>query len=257
MADHSAFSLTGQTAMVTGASSGLGAHFAAVLARAGAKVALAARRTDRLEALATKIKAAGGTAHAVALDVTDPASIAAGFGAAESALGPITILINNAGVPSQSSFLQVSGKEWRDTLAVNLDGVFAVGQEAARRMAKAGTGGSIINIASILGFANPKTLSAYCASKAAVLSLTRSMALELARDRIRVNAIAPGYFSTEINAGFLDTEPGKKMVARIPMRRFGALPDLDGPLLLLASDAGRFMTGSVITVDGGQLLVGV
>ena len=257
MSDHPTFSLIGHAVLVTGASSGLGAHFAATLARAGAKVALAARRTDRLEALAANIKAAGGAAHAVALDVTDPASIVAGFDTAEAALGPITILVNNAGIPSQSSFLQVSGKEWRDTLAVNLDGVFAVGQEAARRMAMGGAGGSIINIASILGFANAKTLSPYCASKAAVVSLTKSMALELARDRIRVNAIAPGYFSTEINAGFLDTEPGKKMVARIPMRRFGSLPDLDGPLLLLASDAGRFMTGSVITVDGGQLLVGV
>ena len=160
-------------------------------------------------------------------------------------------------MPSQSSFLRISEKEWRDTLAVNLDGVFAVGQEGAARMARAGKGGSIINIASIMGFANAKTLSPYCASKAAVISLTKSMALELARDRIRVNAIAPGYFSTEINAGFTETEAGKKMVARIPMRRFGNVPDLDGPLLLLASDAGRFMTGSVVTVDGGQLLVGV
>ena len=257
MAETNRFSLAGQTALVTGASSGLGHHFATVLAAAGARVAVAARRIDRLEALATKIKSAGGTAHAVTLDVTDPASITHAFDATEAALGPISILINNAGVPSESPFLKISTKEWRDTLAVNLDGVFAAGQEAARRMAKHGNGGSIINIASILGFANAKTLSPYCASKAAVVSLTKSMALELARDKIRVNAIAPGYFSTEINAGFLDTEPGKKMVARVPMRRFGNLPDLDGPLLLLASDAGRFMTGSVITVDGGQLLVGV
>ena len=251
------FSLAGRVALVTGASSGLGQHFANVLAAAGAKVAVAARRTDRLEALARSIRTSGGTAHAVALDVTDREAIAAGFDAAEAALGPISILINNAGVPSQSTFLDVSTKEWRDTLSVNLDGVFGVGQEAAARMARHGHGGSIINIASILGFANAKTLSPYCASKAAVISLTKSMALELARDKIRVNAIAPGYFSTEINAGFLDTESGKKMVARVPMRRFGDLPDLDGPLLLLASDAGRFMTGSVITVDGGQLLVGV
>ena len=257
MAHSDPFSLAGHTALVTGASSGLGAHFATVLARAGAKVALAARRTDRLEAIAAKITAAAGAAHAVALDVTDAASVTSAFAAAEAALGPVSILINNAGVPSQSTFLQVSGKEWRDTIAVNLDGVFTVGQEAAGRMAKRGQGGVIINIASILGFANAKTLSPYCASKAAVVSLTKSMALELARERIRVNAIAPGYFSTEINAGYLDTEPGKKMVARVPMRRFGNLPDLDGPLLLLASDAGRFMTGSGITVEGGQLLVGV
>ena len=257
MASRNQFSLAGQTALVTGASSGLGAHFASVLAEAGAKVVVTARRTDRLEALSAKIHHAGGTALPVALDVTDAASIASAFNLVETTLGPITILINNAGVPSQSSFLNISIKEWRDTIAVNLDGVFAVGQEAARRMAKAGNGGSIINIASILGFANAKTLTPYCASKAAVVSLTKSMALELARDRIRVNAIAPGYFSTEINAGFTDTDAGKKMTARIPMRRFGNLPDLDGPLLLLASDAGRFMTGSVLTVDGGQLLVGV
>ena len=257
MANLEAFSLTGQTALVTGASSGLGAHFAQVLAAAGAKVVVAARRVDRLERLAAEIKSTGGTAVSVPLDVTQSASISAAFDAGELALGPISILINNAGVPSHSTFLKISSSEWRDTLAVNLDGVFAVGQEAANRMARRANGGAIINIASILGFANAKTLSPYCASKAAVISLTKSMALELARDRIRVNAIAPGYFSTEINAGFTDTEPGKKMVARIPMRRFGNLPDLDGPLLLLASDAGRFMTGTVLIVDGGQLLVGV
>ena len=257
MPDADRFSLAGQTALVTGASSGLGRHFAAVLAAAGAKVAVAARRVDRLDALAAEIMAAGGTAHAVALDVTDDASITAAFDSAEAALGPVTILINNAGVPSHAPFLKTTGAEWRNTMSVNLDGVFAVGRQAAERMAQRGQGGAIINIASIMGFANARTLAPYCASKAAVLSLTRSMALELARDRIRVNAIAPGYFNTEINAGFTETEGGKKMVARIPMRRFGNLPDLDGPLLLLASDAGRFMTGSVLTVDGGQLLVGV
>jgi NAD(P)-dependent dehydrogenase (short-subunit alcohol dehydrogenase family) len=253
----SPFSLAGQTALVTGASSGLGAHFAAVLAGAGAKVALAARRLDRLQALAADITASGGQAVAVPLDVTDATSIGAAFDTAEKHLGPVTILVNNAGVPSQSPILNVTADEWRSTLAVNLDGVFAVGREGAARMSKTGAGGTIINIASILGTAAAKTLSPYCASKAAVLMLTKSMALELARYRIRVNAIAPGYFSTEINAGFLETDAGKAMVARIPMRRFGNLPDLDGPLLLLASDAGRFMTGSVLTVDGGQLVVGV
>lgn len=257
MAEGNPFSLAGQVAVITGASSGLGRHFARVLAGAGAKVAVAARRTDRLQTLATELKSAGGQALAVALDVTDESSVRSAFETVEVGLGPVSILVNNAGVPSHSPFLTTSRQEWRDTLSVNLDGVFAVGQEAAMRMAKAGNGGSIVNISSIMGFANAKTLAPYCASKAAVLSLTRSMALELARDRIRVNAIAPGYFSTEINAGFNETEAGKKMVARIPMRRFGNLSDLDGPLLLLASDAGRFMTGSVLTVDGGQLLVGV
>jgi NAD(P)-dependent dehydrogenase (short-subunit alcohol dehydrogenase family) len=252
-----AFSLTGQTALVTGASSGLGAHFAKVLAGAGAKVALAARRTDRLEALAAEITAGGGKALPVEMDVTDAGSIVAAFDAAEKALGPVAVLINNAGVSLPAPFLKVGMENWRATMAVNLDGVFAVGREAADRMAKHGTGGSIINIASMLGTVTAKTLTPYCASKAAVISLTKSMALELARYKIRVNAIAPGYFSTEINAGFLDSDAGKAMLARIPARRFGNLPDLDGPLLLLASDAGRFMTGSVVTVDGGHTMAGV
>ncbi len=257
MPTPSPFSLAGQTALVTGASSGLGAHFAKVLAGAGAKVALTARRVDRLEALAAEIKAAGGTAAPVAMDVTDEASIVAAFDAAEKVLGPVSVLVNNAGVPSQSPFLKVGMEEWRATMAVNLDGVFAVGREAADRMAKRGKGGSIINIASILGFLNSKALAPYCSSKAAVVSLTKNMALELARYQIRVNAIAPGYFSTEINGGFLETDAGKAMLTRIPFRRFGNLPDLDGPLLLLAADAGRFMTGSIVTVDGGQLVGGL
>ena len=183
----------------------------------------------------------------------DPDSVKRAFEAA-GALGPVTILVNNAGVPSGSFFTKTSEEEWRSVLAVNLDGVFRVGQEAARRMVAHGAGGSIINIASILGFGVSKTLSAYAASKAAVVSLTKSMALELARDKIRVNALAPGYFSTEINDTFLVSETGKRMLSGVPMRRAGSLVELDGPLLLLASDAGSFMTGSVITVDGGHLL---
>jgi NAD(P)-dependent dehydrogenase (short-subunit alcohol dehydrogenase family) len=247
-------SLAGRTALVTGASSGLGQHFARVLAGAGAAVILAARRMDRLRELEGEIRAAGGKAWAVALDVTDKASVAAAFAAGEAAAGPISALVNNAGVPSGRLFANTSEQEWRDVMAVNLDGVFRVGQEAARRMAANGTGGAIVNIASILGFGAIKSLSAYAASKAAVVSLTKSMALELARDRIRVNAIAPGYFSTEINAGFLASEAGKRLQSKVPMGRFGNLAELDGPLLLLASDAGAFMTGSVITVDGGHLL---
>jgi NAD(P)-dependent dehydrogenase (short-subunit alcohol dehydrogenase family) len=247
-------SLAGKTVLVTGASSGLGRHFARVLAGAGAGVVLAARRIERLQQLEQEIRTSGGRAWAAPLDVTDPASVVRAFDAAEAAVGPVTILVNNAGVPSGSFFAKTSEEEWRNVMAVNLDGVFRVGQEAARRMIAHGTGGSIVNIASILGFGAIKSLSAYAASKAAVVSLTKSMALELARERIRVNAIAPGYVSTELNGSFLASEAGRRFLSRVPMGRAGELAELDGPLLLLASNAGAFMTGSVITVDGGHLL---
>ena len=247
-------SLEGKAALVTGASSGFGRHFARVLAEAGAKVALAARRIDVLEHLAAEIRAGGGQAAALAMDVTDRASVAKAVADAEAALGPITILVNNAGVPSGAFFAKTSEEEWRAVMSVNLDGVFHVGQEAARRMAANRTGGSIVNIASLLGFGVIKGLSTYSATKAAVISLTKSMALELARDRIRVNALAPGYFATEFNDAYLASEAGKRMMSRVPMQRAGAVHELDGPLLLLASDAGAFMTGSVVTVDGGHLL---
>ncbi len=210
------FSLAGKTALVTGASSGLGAHFAAVLASAGAKVAITARRVDRLEKLAADIRAAGATAVPVAMDVTDRASVTSAFDAAEKAIGPIDVVVNNAGIPSHSWFLKTSEEEWRDVMAVNLDGVYRVGQEAARRMVAAKKSGSIINISSILGYAVFKTLAPYSASKAAVISLTRSMALELARDKVRVNAIAPGYFATEINADYWATPGGQKTIKSIP-----------------------------------------
>ncbi|HEY7085310.1 MAG TPA: glucose 1-dehydrogenase [Hyphomicrobiaceae bacterium] len=248
-------SLAGKVALVTGASSGFGRHFARVLASAGAKVALAARRMEALQRLAAEIKADGGEAAAVAMDVTDRASVALAVEEAEAALGPLSILVNNAGIPSSSYFTRMSEAEWRAVMAVNLDGVFRVGQEAARRMVAAGQGGSIINIASILAFGAIKTLSAYSASKAAIVSLTQSMALELARDRVRVNALAPGYFATEFNEAYLASDAGKRMMARVPMGRAGAVNELDGPLLLLAGDASAFMTGSVLTVDGGHLLV--
>jgi NAD(P)-dependent dehydrogenase (short-subunit alcohol dehydrogenase family) len=248
------FSLQGKTALVTGASSGFGWHFSHVLARAGAKVAVSARRLERLQDLVAEIKRGGGEAAAFPIDVTERASVAQAFAAAEAALGPITIVVNNAGVPSGAFFTRTTEEEWRDVMSVNLDGVFRVGQEAARRMVANRTGGSIINIASLLGFGVIKGLSTYSATKAAVVSLTRSMALELARDRIRVNALAPGYFATEFNEEYLASEAGKRMMARVPMARAGAVEELDGPLLLLASDAGRFMTGSVVTVDGGHLL---
>ncbi|MGE0853069.1 MAG: SDR family NAD(P)-dependent oxidoreductase [Hyphomicrobiaceae bacterium] len=248
------FSLAGRTALVTGASSGFGRRFAQVLAGAGAKVGLAARRIDVLRQLEAEIRADGGQAQAFAMDVTDRASVAGAVAEAEAALGPVTVLVNNAGIPSGAFFTKTTEEEWRSVMSVNLDGVYRVGQEAARRMVANRTGGSIINIASLLGFGVIKGLSTYSTTKAAVISLTRSMALELARDRIRVNALAPGYFATEFNVEYLASEAGRRMMARVPMARAGAVEELDGPLLLLASDAGAFMTGSVVTVDGGHLL---
>ncbi|MDX2154953.1 MAG: glucose 1-dehydrogenase [Hyphomicrobiaceae bacterium] len=248
------FRLDGEVALVTGASSGLGHHFAGVLAKSGARVVLAARRTDRLESLAGRIEAEGGHALAVPLDVRDPASVRAAFDQAEAAFGTVTVLVNNAGVTDPAFLTRMTEQQWRGVLDVNLDGVFRVGQEAARRMVTAGRGGSIVNIASIVGLGAIKTLSAYAASKAAVLALTRNWALELARDKVRVNAIAPGYIATELNDEFWETDAGKRMIAHVPMRRLGRLQELDGPLLLLASRAGSFMTGSTLVVDGGHLL---
>lgn len=248
------FRLDGQMALVTGASSGLGRHFAMTLAAAGARVALAARRIDKLEEVATEIRAKGGTAQAVEMDVTRTETIGPAFDAAERTLGPVRVLVNNAGVPAGTFFTQTSDEEWRRILDVNLDGVFRVGREAARRMQAHKRGGSIVNIASIIGLGALRALTPYMASKAGVIHLTKGMALELARDNIRVNALAPGYISTDFNADFLASEAGQRLMAKIPVRRFGKAEELDGPLLLLASDAGSLMTGSVVTVDGGHLL---
>ena len=246
--------LGGRTALVTGASSGLGAHFARTLSRAGAHVGLAARRVDRLEALADDIRTNGGKAHPVALDVTSQTGVAAAFDDVEAALGPATIVVNNAGIPSSSRFADMPEEEWRSVLDVNLDGVFRVGQEAAKRMKAAASGGSIINISSVLGMMVLNRLSAYAVSKAAVIQLTKAMALELVRDGIRVNALAPGYIYTEMNDDFLSSDTGQKLLSKVPMARAGQASELDGPLLLLASDLGSYMTGSVIAVDGGSLL---
>lgn len=246
--------LAGKTVLVTGASSGLGAHFARTLGRAGARVGLAARRVDRLEALAGEIRAAGGEAHPIALDVTRTEGVAAAFDNLEAALGPATVVINNAGIPSSSRFVEMPEDEWRGVLDVNLDGVFRVGQEAAKRMKAAASGGSIINISSVLGMMVLNRLSAYAVSKAAVIQLTKAMALELVRDGIRVNALAPGYIHTEMNDEFLSSDTGQKLLSKVPMARAGQAHELDGPLLLLASDLGTYMTGSVIAVDGGSLL---
>lgn len=248
------FRLDGRRALVTGASAGLGLHFAEVLAAAGADVVLAARRVDKVQVEAERLRAAGAKAHYVALDVTDAQSVKTAFADAEiEAGGPIDILVNNAGVSGDSFFLNLEEAEWDFVLDTNLKGPYLVAREMAQRLVAARQPGSIINIASILGFRVAAVLAPYCASKAGLVHLTKSMALELARYGIRVNAIAPGYVETDINQGYFDTDPGKKMLARIPMRRLGEKEELSGPLLLLASEAGAYMTGSVIEVDGGHL----
>lgn len=247
-------SLEGRRALVTGASSGLGLHFAQVLADAGAIVVLAARRTDKLQAEAERLRASGAKVHCVAMDVTDKQSVQDAFDDAEKlADGHIGIVINNAGISGRSFFLNVDEDEWDSVVDTNLKGAYLVAREAARRLVTAQQPGSIINIASILGLRVTGAVSPYCASKGGLIQLTKAMALELARNQIRVNAIAPGYISTDMNSDFWETEPGKKMLARIPQRRLGQPAELDGPLLLLASDAGSYMTGAVIEVDGGHL----
>ena len=224
------FDLTGKTALVTGASGLLGAHFCRVLTEAGARVVPAARRVPP-----------GG----VRLDVTDEASIAACLDAA----GPVDILVNNAGTAVTRPFLEQTAEDWDAVMSVNLRGCFLMGQAAAKRMSQ---GGSIINIASVLGERIIPGVAGYTAAKAGLLQLTRQMAVELARYSIRVNAIAPGYIASDINAEFFASGPGQAMIKRIPQRRLGRPEDLTGALLLLASEAGAHMTGSVITVDGGH-----
>jgi NAD(P)-dependent dehydrogenase (short-subunit alcohol dehydrogenase family) len=246
------FDLTGRTALVTGASSGLGWRFAEALAEQGAHVVLAARRTERLDELKCQIEAAGGTATTVALDVTDRASIDAAFAAIGDAGLTADILVNNAGIAREAWALDMTPDDWSSVMDTNLDGVWFVAQAAARRMVEAGTGGSIVNIASLLGLRVSPTLSAYAVAKAGVVQMTKALALEWARHRIRVNAIAPGYVLTEINRHFFASDDAKPFIARIPQRRIAEPDELDGALLLLASPASSFMTGSVITVDGGH-----
>lgn len=249
------FSLQGKVVLVTGASSGLGEHFAQVVATAGARVVIAARREERLQALAARLRELGGEVLAVALDVTSRDSVEAAFDAAERAFGVVDVVVNNAGVGGAVKALEVSEADWSTMLSTNLDGVWRVAQCAAQRLAKGGQGGSIINIASILGERVGNGLSHYCAAKAGVLQLTKALALELARYDIRVNAIAPGYFQTEMNDSYFNSEKGQAYIkSAVPMRRLGQLPQLDGPLLLLASEAGNFMTGATLAVDGGHLV---
>jgi 3-oxoacyl-[acyl-carrier protein] reductase len=249
------FNIKGRVALVTGASSGLGIQFAKALADNGASVALVARRADRLAALRAEIESKGGKAAAIEADVTDQAAMARAFDTAEKAFGTVTILVNNAGIgQSPRRAIDVSAEEWRKVLGVNLDAVFANAQEAARRMLAAKKQGSIVNIASVLGFGVAKGVAAYATAKAGVVQITKALAVELAFKGVRVNAIAPGWFVTEINDKYLMSEAGEQLKRDIPMGRFGNAGDLDGALLLLVSDAGSYITGSTIMVDGGQVV---
>jgi NAD(P)-dependent dehydrogenase (short-subunit alcohol dehydrogenase family) len=246
------FDLSGQVALVTGASSGIGRHLAELLATAGAKVALAARRIDRLDEAAREIAAAGGHGFPVACDVTRSDSVAAAVAAAETELGPLTILVNNAGVVVAKPVLQHTEEEWDYVLDTNLKGAWLMAREFAQHLVDRQRPGRIVNIASVLGVRTIARVPSYTAAKAGLIHLTHVLAMELARHGILVNAIAPGYVETDFNRDFLASDAGKKLEARIPLRRVAQPDDLDGAMLLLASPAGAYITGAVIAVDGGH-----
>lgn len=248
------FSLTGRVALVTGASSGLGTQFAKVLAENGAIVALVARRAGRLKALKDEIEGKGGKAVAIEADVTDRVAMVRAFDAAEKAFGTVTILVNNAGIAHGGRAVEMPPEEWHKVVSTNLDAVFFWAQEAARRMLAAKKQGAIVNIASVLGLSVSKGAVAYAAAKAGVVQVTKALAVELAFKGVRVNAIAPGWFVTEMNNDYLAGEAGTAIKREIPMGRFGNPGDLDGALLLLTSGAGSYITGATIVVDGGQVV---
>lgn len=242
------FRLDGKRVLITGASSGFGAHFAEVLAAAGAEVTLGARRVEKLEEIAARVRAAGGVAHTVKLDVSDEDSVKATF----DVMPAQDVVINNAGINIENSTLDLSSSEWDQVVDTNVKGMWMVSREAIRLWINENRPGNIINIASILGLRVQSQLAVYTTSKAAAIQLTKSLALDYARNHIRVNAICPGYFATDINREWLATDGGQKMLKRVPFRRAGKLEELDGPLLLLASDASSYMSGSCIVVDGAH-----
>ena len=250
------FRLDGKTVLVTGASSGIGKHCAIFLAQSGARLAIAARRIDQLQSVVDKITQLGGQAKAFELDVTKQKSVLKCFDELAQWSLP-TVVINNAGMSVNRKLLDQTEEDWNRVLDTNLKGCWLVATEAARRLAAGNTPGNIINIASILGERVIGGVAPYVISKAGVVQLTKFMALELARHQIRVNALLPGYVITDLNRDFLQSEAGQKILVRIPSRRFNNLEDLNGPLLLLASDASKAMTGSTIAVDGGHLVSGL
>jgi NAD(P)-dependent dehydrogenase (short-subunit alcohol dehydrogenase family) len=252
MAILSRFSLEGRTAMITGASGTLGGRFAHVLAEAGASVVLAARRVEAMQALIPDLPHPDRH-RALSMDVTDTGSVAAVFETFGSAALP-DILINNSGIANTAPALDETDADWSRVIDVNLNGARHVSVAFARNLVDASKPGAIINIASVLGFRQGGAVTSYAASKAALVQLTKQHALEWARHGIRVNALAPGYIETDINRDFFATKAGQTMIKRIPMGRLGQPDELDGAVLLLASDAGSFMTGSVITADGGHLV---
>jgi NAD(P)-dependent dehydrogenase (short-subunit alcohol dehydrogenase family) len=243
--------LTGKVAVVTGASSGLGERFATILSEAGATLALAARRTERLDALAASIKAAGGRAITVKLDVNDQANIDAAFSQITSQLGGVDILVNNSGVSKQARIADTTSADFDFVMNTNVKGAFFVAQAAAKDMIARKAPGRIINIASVAGLRVLSQLSVYCMSKAAVVQMTKAMALEWARYGINTNAICPGYIETEINRDHWATPGGQKLIEMLPRRRVGDPRDLDGLLLLLASEEARFINGAIIAADDG------
>ncbi|MEM1113495.1 MAG: SDR family oxidoreductase [Pseudomonadota bacterium] len=247
-------SLQGRTALVTGASSGLGEHFARVLAAAGARVAVGARRVERLDALVEELVAAGGEALAVPLDVSDAGSVTTALATIEAHFGVADVLINNAGVADSRYCLKVDEASWDYIMDTNLKAVWRLARDVAARCIAADKPGAIVNIASILGLRVSFGESTYAVSKAAVVQMTKAMALELARKNIRINALCPGYFATELNTGYLQSDQGQDMLSKTPAGRAGQLNELSAPLLLLASGAGSFINGATLAVDGGHLV---
>ena len=247
-------SLKGQVALITGASSGLGASFAQFLSKAGATVVLAARRRDKCAEVARKID---GKTLAVALDVTDSKSIEDALSRTEKAFAPVSILVNSAGIVIDQPLMDTAEADWKHVIDTNLTGCWLMTQAVSRRMISENIQGRIVNISSILGFTPTNHVHAYSASKAGINQLTRTSAIELSRYGISVNAIAPGYIETDLNREFLNSPKGMLITKRIPQRRFGQLGDLEGPIILLTSPAGAYITGEIITIDGGLSLKGM